>query len=138
MKVRKAEAEDMDVIRALNTECLEGPWLGEPNDLWWIAEQGKIPVAYAGLRLVNCDWAGYIPAVGVRKQYRGQGLMQKMLSEIEKYARHRGLLYLVTYTASDNIPSANNFIKAGYMLDWPDFSWGLGPGWIYWKKPLVA
>lgn len=50
----------------------------------------------------------------VREGYRGQGLQQKLIREIEKVAIERGFNLLCTTCAPNNEFSINNFLKEGY------------------------
>ena len=51
----------------------------------------------------------------VREGYRGQGLQQKLIREIEKVAIERGYNLLCTTCAPNNDFSINNFMKEGYV-----------------------
>jgi len=50
----------------------------------------------------------------VREGYRGLGLQQKLIREVEKIAMARGYNLLCTTVAPNNIFSINNFLKEGY------------------------
>ena len=51
----------------------------------------------------------------VREGYRGQGLQQKLIHELEKIALSRGYNLLCTTCAPNNDFSINNFLKEGYI-----------------------
>ena len=51
----------------------------------------------------------------VREGYRGQGLQQKLIREIEQIAIERGYNLLCTTCAPNNAFSINNFLKEGYV-----------------------
>ena len=51
----------------------------------------------------------------VRDGYRGQGLQQKLIRELEKVALSRGYNLLCTTCAPNNNFSINNFLKEGYI-----------------------
>lgn len=51
----------------------------------------------------------------VREGYRGQGLQQKLIREIEKVAIARGFNLLCTTCDPNNEFSINNFLKEGYV-----------------------
>jgi hypothetical protein len=51
---------------------------------------------------------------------------------MEARARHNGWICIISDT-TDNIPSANNFIRAGYRLYQPQAPWGW-PQTLYWRK----
>lgn len=50
----------------------------------------------------------------VREGYRGLGLQQKLIQEVEKLAIERGYNLLCTTCAPNNSFSINNFLKEGY------------------------
>lgn len=137
VKVRRATEEELPAIREMDKVCFAHDTLdAREEDLWWLATTPRRIMGYIGLRLVNCDWAGYVFRVGVLPKYRGRKLHTAMLKEVEKYARQKGLLFLSTYVHCHNVPSANNFIRAGWLLDWPNVAVE-GP-WLILKKKLVA
>jgi hypothetical protein len=41
----------------------------------------------------------------------------------------------VVSDTTDNLASANNFIRAGYRLFQPPFPW-VWPNTLYWRKPI--
>ena len=51
----------------------------------------------------------------VREGYRGLGLQQKLIRELEKIAVSRGFNLLCTTCAPNNSYSINNFLKEGYV-----------------------
>jgi len=75
-----------------------------------------MPVAFAGVvpstRAYN---ARYFSRVGVLKKHDGNGLQLRLMRALELRARHNGWSCVVSDT-TDNLASANNFIRAGYQL----------------------
>jgi hypothetical protein len=53
---------------------------------------------------------------------------------MEARARLNGWHSVVSDT-SDNLPSANNFIRAGYQLFQPKWPWGWS-NTLYWRKSI--
>lgn len=102
---------------------------------WWLAFHERLPIAFAGIipsrRARN---AGYFCRVGVVKNHCGQGLQLRMMRAMEFRARQNGWNCIVSDT-TDNLASANNFIKAGYRLYQPHFPWGW-PTTLYWRKSI--
>jgi GNAT superfamily N-acetyltransferase len=102
---------------------------------WWFVFREKTPVGFAGVvpstREVN---AGYFCRVGVLEKYRGNTLQLRLMRVLEARARHIGWGSIVSDT-TDNIASANNFIRAGYRLYQPPYPWGW-PHTLYWRKSL--
>ena len=54
---------------------------------------------------------------------------------MELRARHNGWHYVVSDT-TDNPASANNFIRAGYRLFVPTYSWAYS-NTLYWRKIIA-
>jgi GNAT superfamily N-acetyltransferase len=102
---------------------------------WWLAYHEKTPVAFAGLvpsaRAYN---AGYLCRVGVLKKHRGSRLQLRLMRALESRARHDGWSCIVSDT-TDNLSSANNFIRAGYRLYQPQYPWAW-PNTLYWRKSI--
>jgi hypothetical protein len=80
---------------------------------WWLAFHETMPVAFAGVvpstRAYN---AGYFCRVGVLKRHCGNALQLRLMRALESRARHNGRCCIVSDT-TDNLASANNFIRAG-------------------------
>jgi GNAT superfamily N-acetyltransferase len=100
---------------------------------WWLAFRQGTPVAFAGvissMRVRN---AGYFSRVGVLKKHCGNGLQLRLMRAIESRARSNGWNCVVSDT-TDNVASANNFIRAGYRLYEPQCPWAWS-NTLYWRK----
>jgi len=104
---------------------------------WWLAFHGGKAVAFAGLvPSARAPNAGYFCRVGVLREHWGKALQLRMMRTMEARARHHGWFSIVSDT-TDNVPSANNFIKAGYHLYLPQNPWGWSQT-LYWRKYLGA
>jgi len=68
--------------------------------------------------------AGYFCRVGVLGKHCGHGLQLRLLRAVEARARLNGWCSVISDT-TDNMYSANNFIRAGYRLFSPRKSLGL-------------
>jgi hypothetical protein len=94
-----------------------------------------VPVGFAGLipstRAFN---AGYFCRVGVLKRHSGNALQLRLMRALESRARHNGWGSIVSDT-TDNLASANNFIRAGYRLYRPPSPWAW-PHSLYWRKSI--
>jgi hypothetical protein len=100
---------------------------------WWLASCEEVPVAFAGVVPSThvCN-AGYFCRVGVLRKHGGNRLQLRLMRALEARARLNGWRSIVSDT-TDNLPSANNFIRAGYRLHRPRNPWG----WhhtLYWHK----
>jgi phage terminase large subunit len=61
-------------------------------------------------------------------------LQLRLMRTLEARARRSGWSSIVSDT-TDNLASANNFIRAGYRLYRPQCRWGW-PKTLYWRKPI--
>ena len=102
---------------------------------WWLASHQTTPIAFAGMvpstRACN---AGYFCRVGVIKRHCGRSLQLRLMRAVVSRARRNGWNYVVSDT-TENIASANNFIRAGYRLYQPQDAWGW-PNTLYWRKAI--
>jgi GNAT superfamily N-acetyltransferase len=103
---------------------------------WWLAFHEKIPVGFAGVipstRACN---AGYFSRVGVLRKHWGNRLQLRLMRALESRARYNGWCCVVSDT-TENLASANNFIRAGYLLYRPRYPWAW-PDTLYWRKEIA-
>jgi Acetyltransferase (GNAT) family len=103
---------------------------------WWLAYHGRLPVAFAGLvPSTHMENAGYFCRVGVVREHCGHTLQLRLMRALELRARNNGWRFIVSDT-TDNLASANNFIRAGYRLYEPRYPWGW-PHTLYWRKCVL-
>jgi GNAT superfamily N-acetyltransferase len=101
---------------------------------WWLGYRDHKPVAFAGLVPSVFPNAGYFIRVGVVPEHAGHGLQLRFMRVLERRARANGWGMIVSDT-TDNVRSANNFIRAGYRLFEPEVKWAF-PFSLYWRKYL--
>jgi GNAT superfamily N-acetyltransferase len=101
---------------------------------WWLAYRDLKPVAFAGLVPSVFANSGYFNRVGVVPEHAGHGLQLRFMRALERRARENGWRMIVSDT-TDNVRSANNFIRAGYRMFEPEAPWAF-PYSIYWRKHL--
>jgi GNAT superfamily N-acetyltransferase len=100
---------------------------------WWFALSEGVPIAFAGLvESTHAENAGYFCRVGVLQAHWGCRLQLRLMRAVEGRARSNGWSAVVSDT-TDNIASANNFIRSGYHLYRPRCPWGW-PHTLYWRK----
>ena len=88
---------------------------------------------FAGvIRLTRVRNAGCFSRVGVLKRHCGHGLQLRFMRAMELRAHSNGWNCVVSDT-TDNVASANNFIRAGYRLYEPQYPWAW-PHTLYWRK----
>ena len=102
---------------------------------WWLACRGATPVAFAGVvPSTHVRNAGYFCRVGVLQAHWGHRLQLRLMRAMEARARCNGWSRVVSDTTA-NVPSANNFIRAGYRMFRPTLPWAF-PETLYWQKDL--
>ena len=67
-------------------------------------------------------------------EHCGHALQLRLIRAAESRARGNGWSLVVSDT-TDNLISANNFIRAGYQLYRPEYPWAW-PHTLYWRKSL--
>jgi GNAT superfamily N-acetyltransferase len=102
---------------------------------WWLAFCATEPIAFAGVvPSSHVGNAGYFCRVGVVREHCGRRLQLRLMRALEARARRNGWSAVVSDT-TDNISSANNFIRAGYQLYCPQAPWAW-PHTLYWRKMI--
>jgi len=137
-RIREVDGQDEDNAETL-TELHRLTFFGGvpvpafDHGHWWLGLHGTEPAAFAGLvRSTRVCNAGYFCRVGVLSTHRGRGLQQRLMRALELRARRNGWRAVVSDT-TDNLISANNFIRAGYRLYQPSIPWAW-PHSLYWRK----
>jgi hypothetical protein len=139
-KIREVDGSDeviADALKDLHEQTfLESAKVPDfSHGHWWLAHLDEEPVAFAGVipstRAVN---AGYFLRVGVLLKHCGNRLQLRFMRAIERKSKYNGWCQIVSDT-TDNLSSANNFIRAGYQLYTPEYPWAF-PSTLYWRKAL--
>ena len=139
-RIREVDSQDEEIAEILDelhraTFLDSAPVPAFDDGHWWLAFRGSVPVAFAGLvRSTHAPNAGYLCRVGVLSKHWGRSLQLRLLRAAERRARTSGWHSVVSDT-TDNLSSANNFIRAGYRLYRPRLAWGW-PNTLYWRKPV--
>jgi len=141
IRMAKGEA-DRAKLRYLHDltfgDCAPVPDFQEGD--WWLVTcpvdgGGREAAAFAGMvPSYSTETAGYLSRVGVHPSHRGHGLQRRLIRVREQRARQLGYAALVSDT-TDNIPSANNLIAAGFRLFQPEHPW-FTEHTLYWIKHL--
>lgn len=130
------EEEIADTLKELHTETFQdtAPQIDPNSGFWWLCYfDGDTPVAFAGLEpSAVWDDVGYLNRSGVIKAHRGNGLQLRLIRAREAKAKRLGWAVMRTDT-TDNIPSANTLIRAGYRLFEPNVRWAFENS-LYWRK----
>jgi GNAT superfamily N-acetyltransferase len=142
-RIREVDASDDEIAETIrdfnrmepNFPALKDEELEGEHCYWWLAYCGKEPVAFAGVvpskRYNN---TGYLKRAGVVPEHRGHGLQLRFFRVREIKARKVGWEWLIS-ECTDTIHSANNFIRAGYLMFEPVERWAFQNS-LYWRKKL--
>ena len=139
-RIREVEPADEDVADMLGelhrlTFLDSAPVPAFDQGHWWLAFRGDKPVGFAGVvPSTHVLRAGYFCRVGVLGPHHGHRLQLRLMRAIEARARLNGWRSIVSDT-TDNLPSANNFIRAGYRLFTPLHPWAW-QNTLYWRKDM--
>jgi hypothetical protein len=139
-RIREVDSTDDDVADALaelhQLTFLDTARVPEfDHGHWWLAFRGSKPIAFAGvIPSTHAFNAGYFCRVGVLGKHCGHQLQLRLMRAMEARARLNGWCSIVSDT-TDNIVSANNFIRAGYRLFIPKLPWAW-PNTLYWRKDM--
>jgi GNAT superfamily N-acetyltransferase len=139
-RIREVDGQDEDVADTLaelhRLTFFSGARVPEfDHGHWWLAYQGMEPVAFAGLvPSTRVENAGYFCRVGVLSDHYGRRLQLRLMRALEARARRNGWTSVISDT-TDNVASANNFIRAGYRLCRPSAPWAW-PHSLYWRKSI--
>lgn len=136
-EVDPCDDEVLDVLVDLHRRTFLGSAPLPDFDIghWWIAWLRENSVAFAGLApSILAPNSGYFCRVGVIPEHHGRGLQRRLMRAAESRAKWNGWCDVVSDT-TDNIISANNFIRAGYRLFQPSYPWGWS-NTLYWRKAV--
>lgn len=103
---------------------------------WWLVHCGIELVGFTGvIPFIPFSRAGYYKRAAVLKEHRGQGLQRKMMAVREAKARaDTDWTYVYSDCNYQNVASANNFIRAGFLLVEVERPWE--PNALFWRKKL--
>jgi hypothetical protein len=139
-RIREVDGHDDEIIETLadlhRLTFFDGAPIPEfEHGHWWLAFDGAAPIGFAGVvpstRALN---AGYFGRVGVLKKHCGNALQLRLMRALEARGRRNGWCCIVSDT-TDNLASANNFIRPGYRLYRPLCPWAW-PTTLYWHKSI--
>jgi GNAT superfamily N-acetyltransferase len=138
----QVDTDDEDVVELLaelHTAAFDDDGLTPQADYeqgwWWVVTDGREAAGMCGLTQSSYyPKYGYLKRACVLRRHRGQGLQRRMLSLRERKARLLGFTHCITDT-TENVPSANSLIGAGYRLFIPATPWAF-PSTLYWRKEL--
>lgn len=133
-KVRK-NTELYMRLRLLDSQVFEncGNEFQQNREWWVILDSEENIIAYCG-SLYESGICVFVRA-WVHKLHRNRGLHKKLIRTRVNAAKHKNCKCIVTYTMRENYASANNLIKAGFLLHNPQYAYA-GRDVMYFLKTL--
>jgi hypothetical protein len=94
------------------------------------------------MEIMASAWESGIEPTELTRLFNSEPLMrnatfQRMMKHCGHALQLRNGWCCIVSDTTDNIPSANNFIRAGYRLYRPEVPWGW-PHTLYWRKPIQS
>ena len=97
LSIRKMQEEDLAEVAAIEKENFSRPWTEEgfrgaidkENTCYLCAFVDKVPVGYAGMWSARDE--GEITNVSVKKEYQGQRIGGRLLEELFRIGKERGV-----------------------------------------------
>lgn len=135
ISIRRSRSDQEDILLRLQKIALPADWplVPDATNEWWIAWDGKKPVAFASLsKAADC---AYLSRAGVIPKYRGKGIQKKLIAARVARARQQGWGLAVSYTINSNAASINSLLSCGFKAYVPKKPWARR-GVCYWRKKI--
>jgi RimJ/RimL family protein N-acetyltransferase len=133
-------AEHADEIHRFNALFPDTFFPLKPRHLkdgyWWLVHHDEHLVGFAGMvPFVPFYHAGYFKRGAILDGHRGKGLQRELMDLREVRARtSTDWTHLYSDCLTSNVASANNFIRAGFMLVEVERPWEQDA--LFWRKQL--
>ena len=135
-RIREVDGVEMEhELHELHDACFgdTAPMPDFAVGTWYVVRYHGEVVGFLGwFRSTYYPTLAYFSRVGVLPLHRGNRLQQRLMRRMERDVKALGYSGMVSDT-SDNTPSANNFIRMGWMIFDPEFKWSFAHT-LYWRK----
>ncbi len=98
------------------------------NRDWWVIEKDMQIIAYCGCLYKHNEGLCIFNRAWVNPEHRRLGIHGRMIRTRIRTAKQKGIEDIITYTTADNIKSANNLIRNGFLLYSPQYRYADMPG----------
>ena len=120
IEIRKAEAQQVSAVAALERSCFSFPrteemftrWISEPDRVILCAMEGEKLAGYADFQFVLDE--GYIGNVAVSEPYRRKGLGKALVTALLREAEARKLTFLTLEVRRSNAPGRALYTGCGF------------------------
>jgi len=137
-KAHIRKTNDEVTVRRIYKDCFPGETsieLKDQRNQWWLLRVRGEEVGFCAARPASLSpRVCFFSLAGVLPKYRGYRLQVDLIRIRLKWARRNGFSRVITYTSTDNIPSARNLIRCGFTLFEPNFDWVEGRVWHFEKR----
>ncbi len=124
INIRRMSREDVPAAAALERECFSEPWsenaylsaLANENALYLVAE--NMDGSIAGMcGLLDILGEGDISNVAVREDFRKKGIAERMLSELLRQGKERGITAFTLEVRASNEAAIRLYEKFGFTCE---------------------
>lgn len=137
MGIVNRRTHDLQHVERLNAALFPGiPVPKAAETFWWLALAENREAGFGGYRLIDGGETAFLNRAGVLPFFRGRGIQKRLIRTRLSHAKRAGARVAITYTTADNIWSANNLIRTGFIMYRPKEYW-VGKEMIYWWKNLL-
>lgn len=103
---------------------------------WWLVHADVRLIGFAGMvPMIPFQHYGYLKRAAVLQEYRGRGIQRELMTLREERAKEStDWTHLISECSIENVASANNFIRSGYVLTEVERPWEKET--LFWLKRL--
>jgi ribosomal-protein-alanine N-acetyltransferase len=121
LEFRSMRIEDIPAICEIEQEAFATPWTAGAfhNELtnnqfarYMVMESGDQVIGYGGMWLIMDE--AHVTNVAVRNDYRGQGLGERLMRELQKTARYFGAMRMTLEVRPSNAVAQRLYAKLGF------------------------
>lgn len=121
--IRPIKKSDIEALAVIEADSFSMPWSAQDFAdllkydycLYLVAEVDGIPVGCLGMREICHE--GSIDNVVVAREYRGQGIAQRMLDELFQKGKERGVEAYTLEVRASNAAAIHIYEKAGFVSE---------------------
>ena len=120
--IRRMTIADVPGVYHIEKDCFSTPWSKQsfvdemernPVARYLVAIAGEEIVGYAGAWLILEE--GHITNIGVLREYRGQGIGEKLAKGLLTYSANLGVQYMTLEVRKSNIIAQKLYEKMGFQ-----------------------
>lgn len=132
--IRKLQEKDIEALSRIEAESFSMPWspkdfadlLKHPYCMYLVAEMDGVPVGSCGMTAICQE--GNIDNVVVAESFRGQGIAQRLMTELIAMGEAQGIRDFTLEVRVSNAAAIHVYEKLGFLSE------GIRPG--FYEKPV--